>query len=110
MFGYVRPAADHLTAEQQARFEAAYCGLCHTLGKRYGIAGRMILNYDLTFLAMLLSDGQHTACRRRCVMHPGKGRMCVCGDDAFDLAADMSVILTWWQIQDGIADHGLFGG
>ena len=44
MFGYVRPAADHLTAEQQARFEAAYCGLCHTLGKRYGIAGRMILN------------------------------------------------------------------
>ena len=68
MFGYVRPAADHLTAEQQARFEAAYCGLCHTLGKRYGIAGRMILNYDLTFLAMLLSDGQHTACRRRCVM------------------------------------------
>ena len=104
MFGYVRPAADHLTAEQQARFEAAYCGLCHTLGKRYGIAGRMILNYDLTFLAMLLSDGQHTACRRRCVMHPGKGRMCVCGDDAFDLAADMSVILTWWQIQDGIAD------
>ena len=110
MFGYVRPAADHLTAEQQARFEAAYCGLCHTLGKRYGIAGRMILNYDLTFLAMLLSDGQHTACRRRCVMHPGKGRMCVCGDDAFDLAADMSVILTWWQIQDGIADHGFFGG
>ena len=56
MFGYVRPAADHLTAEQQARFEAAYCGLCHTLGKRYGMAGRMILNYDLTFLAMLLSE------------------------------------------------------
>ena len=108
MFGYVRPAADHLTAEQQARFEAAYCGLCHTLGKRYGMAGRMILNYDLTFLAMLLSDGQHTACRRRCVMHPGKGRMCVCGDDAFDLAADMSVILTWWQVQDGIADHGFW--
>lgn len=110
MFGYVRPAADHLTAEQQARFEAAYCGLCHTLGKRYGIAGRMILNYDLTFLAMLLSDGQHTACRRRCVMHPGKGRMSVCGDDAFDLAADMSVILTWWQLRDGVADHGFLRG
>ena len=27
-----------------------------------------------------------------------------------DTAADMSVILTWWQIQDGIADHGLFQG
>ena len=110
MFGYVRPAADHLTAEQQARFEAAYCGLCHTLGKRYGMAGRMILNYDLTFLAMLLSEGQYSACRRRCMMHPGKGRMCACGDDAFALAADMSVILTWWQVQDGIADHGFWSG
>ena len=87
MFGYVRPAADRLTEEQEACFRAAYCGLCHTLGERYGLPGRMILNYDLTFLAMLLSEGE-----------------------AFALAADMSVILTWRQIQDGIADHGFWSG
>ena len=39
-----------------------------------------------------------------------KGRVCACGDSAFDLAADMSVILTWWQLQDGIADHGFWRG
>ena len=110
MFGYVRPAADRLTEEQEACFRAAYCGLCHTLGERYGLPGRMILNYDLTFLAMLLSEGQGQQCRKGCVMHPLKGRTCTCGGEAFVLAADMSVILTWWQIQDGITDRGFWGG
>lgn len=110
MFGYVRPAAERLTGEQEACFQAAYCGLCHTLGERYGLSGRMILNYDLAFLAMLLSEGQGRQCRKGCVMHPLKGRTCTCGDEAFALAADMSVILTWWQLQDGIADHGFWGG
>ena len=110
MFGYVRPAAERLTGEQEACFQAAYCGLCHALGERYGLPGRMILNYDLTFLAMLLSEGQGQQCRRGCVMHPLKGRTCTCGGEAFVLAADMSVILTWWQIQDGIADRGFWGG
>ena len=110
MFGYVRPAAERLTGEQEACFQAAYCGLCHTLGERYGLPGRMILNYDLTFLAMLLSEGQGRQCHKGCVMHPLKGRTCTCGDEAFKLAADMSVILSWWQIQDGIADHGFWGG
>ena len=110
MFGYVRPAADRLTEEQEACFRAAYCGLCHTLGERYGLPGRMILNYDLTFLAMLLSEGQDEQCRKGCVMHPLKGRTCTCGGEAFALAADMSAILTWWQIQDGIADHGFWSG
>ena len=110
MFGYVRPAADRLTEAQEACFRAAYCGLCHTLGERYGLPGRMILNYDLTFLAMLLSEGQGQQCRKGCVMHLLKGRTCTCGDEAFALAADMSVILTWWQIQDGIADRGFWNG
>lgn len=110
MFGYMRPAAQRLTEEQQQRYEGAYCGLCHTLGRRYGLAGRMILNYDLTFLAMLLSKGTAERCTKRCLIHPVKGRPCACGGSAFELAADMSIILTWWQIQDGIADHGFFGG
>ena len=110
MFGYMRPAAQRLTEEQQQRYESAYCGLCHTLGRRYGLAGRMILNYDLTFLAMLLSEGTAERCTKRCLIHPVKGRPCACGGSAFELAADMSIILTWWQIQDGIADHGFFGG
>lgn len=72
MFGYVRPAADRLTEEQEACFRAAYCGLCHTLGERYGLPGRMILNYDLTFLAMLLSEGQDEQCRKGASCTPSR--------------------------------------
>lgn len=32
MFGYVRPADGHLTAEDKSRFQAAYCGLCRQSG------------------------------------------------------------------------------
>ena len=38
MFGYVRPSLAKLSEEGKARFGAAYCGLCHTLGERYGQA------------------------------------------------------------------------
>ena len=73
MFGYVRPSDQRLTEEERQTFRAAYCGLCHALGRRYGAAGRMILNYDLTFLAMILSEGGST-CEKRCIAHPLRKR------------------------------------
>ena len=56
VFGYVRPPLELLAPEESARFRRAYCGLCHALGERYGPAARMILNYDFTYLAILLSE------------------------------------------------------
>ena len=103
MFGYVRPSDRRLSEQEREAFRAAYCGLCHALGKRYGLAGRMILNYDLTFLAMVLSDGAGRTGCRRCAIHPVKGCPCAEGDPALDTAADMSVILTYWQLRDGVA-------
>ena len=109
MFGYVRAADEMLSQEDRQRYRSVYCGLCHALGRRYGLAGRMILNFDLTFLAMLLQEGPCDTCEKRCIAHPLKARTCQKGSGALDTAADMSVILTWWQVQDGIADHGFFG-
>ena len=56
MFGYVRPSVQDLPEGELDRFRAMYCGLCHTLSRRYGQAARFILNYDFTYLAILLSD------------------------------------------------------
>ena len=86
MFGYVRPSDDRLTPADRETFRAAYCGLCHALGARYGLVGRMILNYDLTFLAMVLSDGAGEDCMRRCAVHPLRKRCCTAGDPALDAA------------------------
>ena len=37
MFGYVRPLKSELKIREFGQFEAAYCGLCHTLGREYGV-------------------------------------------------------------------------
>lgn len=111
MFGYVRPPLQDLPREEAERFRHAYCGLCHTLGQRYGLAARFILNYDFTFLAILLSDptAGETG-QARCPMSPVHGRSYRLPDDALSLAADESVILAYWQLRDGASDHDWIHG
>ncbi len=92
--------------EETERFQRAYCGLCHTLGRQYGIAARFILNYDFTFLSILLSEPEEPPTdRARCLASPVKRRAFQPVGPALELAADESVILAYWQLQDGIADH-----
>ena len=100
-----------LPEEERERFRSVYCGLCHTLGKRYGLGARFILNYDFTFLAILLSDGENAECGcARCIAHPMRKRCYQKRGAALDLAADESVILAYWQLRDGVADHGFWKG
>ena len=111
MFGYVRPPVRDLSQEEADRFERMYCGLCHTLGNRYGAAARLILNYDFTYLAILLSErveGENDS--RRCVVHPVHKRPFLEGTPAMELAADESVILAYWQLRDGVEDHDWLHG
>lgn len=109
MFGYVRPAAQRLDEAELRRFRSAYCGLCHTLGRRYGFAARWLLNFDFTLLSILLSLGTPATSRcRRCVAHPCRGCEALDASASLDAAADRSVVLAWWQIQDHIADHGFW--
>lgn len=83
-----------------------YCGLCRTLGRRCGKAAPFILNYDFTFLAVLLAPAEpDVPLHRRCAVHPLRGRDYFPGNAALDLAADCSVILAWWQLQDAIQDE-----
>lgn len=111
MFGYVRPPVQDLSQEEADRFQRMYCGLCHTLGKRYGAAARMILNYDFTYLAILLSEREEgTAESRRCLVHPVRKRPFLEGTPAMELAADESVILAYWQLRDGVEDHDWLHG
>ena len=71
MFGYVRPALDRLDAAHRDAYQSAYCGLCHALGDRHGPLARLTLQYDFTFLAILLTAGAEGGlCARRCPAHP----------------------------------------
>lgn len=109
MFGYVRPPLDGLPAADAERFRRAYCGLCHALSRR-GAAARCVLNYDFTLLAILLSDGEGASEKRRCAVHPVRGRDILSPTDAMELAADESLILAYWQLQDHVSDNGAVRG
>lgn len=105
MYGYVRPLKGELKVREYESFKAAYCGLCHRLKARYGFAARFVVNFDFTYMAMLLSEpgvGKLSYCR--CAASPLRKKCCHCEDPALDRAADYSVILAYWKLRDSVAD------
>lgn len=105
MYGYIRPDRAELLGREYELFRAEYCGLCHTLRRRYGPIARFVVNYDLTFLAMVLSAEKPCAEPMRCPVHPMQKRSIVRTDKALEAAADYSVILTWWKLSDTVYDE-----
>ncbi len=107
MYGYVRPEKGELKLREYEVFRGVYCGLCHMLRKRYGPVFRYAVNYDFTFLAMLLADpedGGTDLCR--CPYHPLRRTACPRPFPAMEAAADYSVILAYWKLRDGAEDEG----
>ena len=107
MFGYIRPLQGELKVRELERFKACYCGLCHALGRKYGVSARFILNYELVFLAMLLwgENEPPTIKRKRCIASPCKKRRYCTQSEALDTCAGYSVILSWWKTRDTIVDE-----
>lgn len=106
MYGYIRPLRGELRVADYERYQAAYCGLCHSLQKRYGFLSRFLVSYDLSFLALLLED-ESGSCRRFCPLHPVRKRRCLQGR-ALDAAADCCVVLFWRKLEDELRDsHGI---
>ena len=110
MFGYIRPLKGELKVQEFERFKACYCGLCHSLGKKYGTASRFILNFELVFLAMLLWDENDKIAvkRGRCIANPFRKKPYCRQNPALDKCAGYSVILSWWKLKDTVADEGFF--
>ena len=72
MFGYVRPFQPELKCRDYDLYRATYCGLCRCLRRRYGLVAPMFLNFDFTFLALLLwePEDRFVPCRGRCHGNP----------------------------------------
>ena len=110
MFGYVLPVRGELKVRQADAYQGIYCGLCHTLGRNYGLTARMLLSYDFAFLAMILSEGQEAPeiCQKRCMVHPIRGKQTCTPRPSLELAAAESVILTYWKLRDSAADESFW--
>ena len=108
MYGYIRPVKAELKVREYEAFRSAYCGLCEALKKEYGPLARFAVNYDLTFLPMLLGctfDGR----KKRCIAHPFRKRLCIGCDPHMKAAADFTIILAWWKLRDNYRDAGGIG-
>ena len=75
MFGYVVVNKPEMKFKEFDVYHAYYCGLCKTLKNNYGLRAQAALNFDMNFLAILLSglyEPKLEMTNDRCVMHPLK--------------------------------------
>ena len=110
MFGYVRICKPRLTCGDYELYRGAYCSLCKTLGRRYGPFARLTLNYDMTFYALLAlaSDEEDPAFSPgRCSFNPAK-RCLRCRSRTLDFAADVSMLMAYYQWRDKLEDGPLW--
>ena len=112
MFGYIYVNEQELKLREYTAYRSFYCGLCRNLYQRYGRTAQMMLNYDLTFLAILLTglyESETKVEERRCILHP-LNRHKSAENDAISYAADMCVLLSYHKLKDDWTDeHSIIG-
>lgn len=107
MFGYVTACKMELKVKDYEKYKAYYCGLCKAIKKQYGNLPRLVLNYDMTFLAVLLDSLEEKNIKfkaERCFIHPSKKRMIVTENKALDYAAFSNVALAYYKLLDNVKD------
>ena len=107
MFGYICINKQELKGKDYDRYRGYYCGLCRKLKKRYGRTGQMLLNYDMTFLIILLEglyEKEETEERHRCIAHPMEKHRQILSE-LTDYAADMNVLLSYHKALDDWNDE-----
>ncbi|SDA60192.1 hypothetical protein SAMN02910368_01449 [Lachnospiraceae bacterium G11] len=102
MFGYIIINKGELKFKEFDVYQGYYCGLCRVLKEKYGIKGQMTLSYDMTFLAMLLSDLYEPELTRgttKCIVHPFEKHPTI-RTEFTEYAADMNILLTYYKCLD----------
>lgn len=107
MFGYVTPYKMELKIKDYEMFKAYYCGLCVSIKNNFSNLCRMSLNYDMTFLGILidsLEHNKHEYVATRCIAHPMKKKPKVINNKALDYAAFCNVALVYYKLIDDYND------
>ncbi len=108
MLGYVTCEKSELKVKELEWYKGYYCGICKSIGRRYGQLPRMALSYDAAFLALLqagLKPEADQPTREHCLTHP-IGKRTVIDNDSIDYAADTMLLLAWYHLLDDRDDEG----
>lgn len=106
MFGYVRINKMDLTFREFDYYKGYYCGLCKYLKENHGEVSRLSLNYDITFLIVILTalyklDLDITY--ERCIANPLKKKMRIV-NEITEYAASMNILLSYYKLEDNLYD------
>ena len=106
MFGYINVNGKELSEENKQIYQSYYCGLCRKLREFCGAKGQVLLNYDMTFLVVLLTglyEPQTESTSFTCLIHPMKKRLAR-SNEIQDYAAQMNVLLAYYNLVDDWKD------
>ena len=107
MFGYVNIYKDELKVKDYEIYRSFYCGLCKKLGEEFSVRARLSLNYDFTFLALVLSsltDNKEEVKYENCFIHPLNKRPVQKNNDYLTYSAYMSILVTYFKLKDDLCD------
>lgn len=107
MFGTIICNKKDLSEAEIRKYRSVYCGICRSLKERYGEKERLTLNYDMTFLAILLNslyDEDIETEKKRCAIHPFT-KQNVAQNKYVDYAADMTILLSYYKCKDDWEDE-----
>ena len=101
MYGYLKPDAAETSPAVRGRYRRYYCTLCHALWQYYGRLSRLMVSYDMTFAAVVLSPrfplpaGKNRCLKKRTLTDP---------ESNWKKLAALTVILAAGKLEDDIAD------
>ncbi len=107
MFGYVNIDKVELKFREYYKYKGYYCGLCMNLKKNYSELSRLTLNYDMTFLILVLSslyEVEDKAVKKRCIVHPIKKQIII-ENEITSYASAMNIILAYYNCKDNWLDE-----
>ena len=106
MFGYVRINKMDLTFREYENYKGYYCGLCKYLKENHGEISRLGLNYDITFLIVILTaiyKPKTNIFQEICIVSPFKKKKKII-NEVTEYAASMNVLLTYYKLEDNLLD------
>ena len=106
MFGYVKINKMDLTFREYEHYRGYYCGLCKSLKDNHGEISRLSLNYDITFLVLVLTSvykPKSNIIEEGCIANPFKKKKKIT-NEITEYAASMNVLLTYYKLEDNLKD------
>ena len=106
MFGYLVAATKVLEDNELKRYKSVYCGLCRSLKRCFGQSARLTLNFDMTFLVLLLAslyEPEEERGEQTCVRHPIESHPYAMSELS-DYAAHMNIAMAYLKCLDDWKD------